>query len=179
MATPAARFIQVIKRGQSHEVSDLRARKEPSLSKAVECLAVRGVDTSLTAGPAPRSREEVEVGATKLNSEEKPVSFSTFQELGYGSAHSQLLIEAHRLASHALNRHPHNHEHSSRLATTIMNFCDRGIKDPGVLSTLAVNRERALERKQEKDIRTAKRRIKEQKRRSRATGRSDDLLCQE
>jgi hypothetical protein len=81
------------------------------------------------------------------------LSYSYFRALGRADMHLQTLTEAHRLASQALNRHPVNHEHSERLAQTIVNFFDRGIRDPGVLSTLAVNRENAMEEKKLKAVR--------------------------
>ena len=63
------------------------------------------------------------------------------------------MTDAHRLASKHLNCHPKNHEHSNRLARSIMSFYDRGIKDVGVLSTLATNREKSLETKEQKELR--------------------------
>jgi hypothetical protein len=85
------------------------------------------------------------------------VSFSTFRELGYSNIQEQTLTQAHRLASRALNRHPQSHEHSGRLAQTILDFYHRGIKDVGVISTLAANREKALEVKAAKLARRVER----------------------
>jgi hypothetical protein len=85
------------------------------------------------------------------------VPFSIFRELGYTDIHEQILSEAYRLASHTLNRSPRNHEHSERMAQTIIDFYYRGIQDPGVLSTLAANREKALEIKAAKLARRTER----------------------
>lgn len=85
------------------------------------------------------------------------MSFSTFRELGYTDMHEQILSEAYRLASRTLNRHPQNHQHSERMAQTIIDFYYRGIRDPGVISTLAANREKALEIKAAKLARRTER----------------------
>ncbi|MDQ0996008.1 hypothetical protein QFZ34_001185 [Phyllobacterium ifriqiyense] len=102
----------------------------------------------------------------------------TFVALGYTESESKILVEAQRLASQTLSRDTHTHEYSERMAATIIDFYKRGIKDPGIISTLVVNREMALEQKREKDKRTAQRRIREQKRRSRSAERPDDLSRQ-
>jgi hypothetical protein len=87
--------------------------------------------------------------------------FSKYRPLTYTSMDWQTLSEAHRLASRELGRHPKNHEHSDRLARTILNFYDRGIKDVGVLSSLAANREKALDATLAKETRIAERRKRE------------------
>lgn len=51
---------------------------------------------------------------------------------------------AHRMASKNLNRHPKNHEHSDRLARTVMNFYQRGVHNVGLLAILSANRERSV-----------------------------------
>ncbi|MGH7003891.1 MAG: hypothetical protein ACREIP_08085 [Alphaproteobacteria bacterium] len=66
----------------------------------------------------------------------------------YTSEDWRIMREAHMLASHILARHHQKHEHSERLARTVMNFFDRGIRDIETLSTLAANRETILARQQ-------------------------------
>lgn len=76
-----------------------------------------------------------------------------FQHDDYSTSDWQIMSEAHLLASNSLERDPKNHEHSDRLARAVMDLYSRNIKDVGVLSTLAANRERSLEAKAYKETR--------------------------
>lgn len=78
---------------------------------------------------------------------------SFFKHDGYSVSDWKILSEAHLLASKSLDRDPKNHQHSDRLARAVMDLYSRNIKDVGVLSTLAANRERSLEAKAYKETR--------------------------
>jgi hypothetical protein len=103
-----------------------------------------------------------------MDRKEEPVAFSTFRKLGYATVHVQILNEAHHFASRYLNRHPQNHEFSERLAVTIMDLHDRGIRDPGLLASLAVNREKTLANNIEKAGRRTRRYAQIERRKPRA-----------
>lgn len=95
---------------------------------------------------------------------ETALPFSKSPGLSSTNIDWQVISKAQNLASACLQRHPKDHEHSQRLARSIVDLYRRGISDPGVLSTLAINREKALEIREQKDMRVAKR-LEQQERR--------------
>jgi hypothetical protein len=71
----------------------------------------------------------------------------------YTSDDWRTMHEALKIAAQTLDRDIKTHEHSDRLARTIMDFFKRGIRDTGVLATLAVSRERSIEHHSRRELR--------------------------
>jgi hypothetical protein len=71
----------------------------------------------------------------------------------YTSDDWRIMYEALKIAAQTLDRDIKTHEHSDRLARAVMDFFKRGIRDTGVLATLAVSRERSIEHHSRRELR--------------------------
>ncbi|ATU94985.1 hypothetical protein [Phyllobacterium zundukense] len=65
-------------------------------------------------------------------------------QLTYSSQDWDIMQRAHTKASELLGRCPSTHENANRLARTVMNLFNRGLRDAEVLAWIAANQETAV-----------------------------------